>query len=103
MRRKIRLPALLKDLSAGRIVPLAAGNWIELAAAFPVVERIATGLAGDILLVRWPAAADRRAAGWALIEAPDPNERVVRPLADEKTARALIADRLAAYDRMWDG
>lgn len=94
---------LLERLAAGEIVPLAAANWEELAGGFTIAEEIATGLAGSILLVQRPPAAGRKRAGWALVEQPEPRVRVVRPLASEKEARALIAERLAAYERMWDG
>jgi hypothetical protein len=52
-------------------------------------------MAGRILLVRAPL--------WMLVEEPKPTERVLRPMKNEKEARALIAERLAAYERMWDG
>jgi hypothetical protein len=102
MTRTPPLAALLDALAAGRIVPVDAGHWRVLAPAFTLVEDIATGLAGRILLVRRDVPGQRR-KGWALVEEPGPNERVVRPLPDEAAARALIADRLAAYERMWDG
>ena len=100
-----KLPRLLTELAAGKIVPMSAAAWADLAARFDVVETIATGMAGDIVLLRLPPPnkGKSKVRGWALVEQPSPSERVIRPLADEKTARALIADRLAAYERMWDG
>lgn len=94
---------LLERLEAGEIVPLAATDWQRLSGAFEIAEEIATGLAGSILLIRRPRGAGKMRPGWALVEQPEPKVRVVRPLASEKEARALIADRLAAYERMWDG
>ena len=79
---------------------MAAGASLPL--RFPLVDDIDTGLAGHILLVRRPVPR-AQIAGWALVEDPEPGRKVIRPLANEKEARALIADRLAAYERMWDG
>lgn len=102
MSRPLTAKSLLADLARGKIVPLTADNWRDLAAGFQVVANQATGLGGEILLVRWPRPQGRK-RGWALVEDPEPGQKVVRPLADEREARALIADRLAAYERMWDG
>jgi len=93
---------LIAELAAGKVVPFAAGDWPALAGDFKLVREIPTGLGGVMLLVRRPLPAGRK-LGWALVEDPQPGEKVVRPLASEKEARALIADRLAAYERMWDG
>ncbi len=93
--------ALAARLAAGEIVPVRAEDWDGLAAGFQVVQAHDTGLAGELLLARHPRRG--RSRRWVLIEEPDPDERVVRPLADEAAARALIADRLATYERMWDG
>ncbi|MCB1182239.1 hypothetical protein KDM41_02325 [bacterium] len=102
MSRGPTLADLVAALDAGRIVPLADEDWRDLRASFTLVDDIDTGLGGRILLVRRPLPQGRR-KGWALVEEPRPGEKVIRPLADEAGARALIADRLAAYERMWDG
>ena len=60
-------------------------------------------VSGSILLIRRPKPGAAKQTGWAIVEEPEPKIRVVRPLDSEKEARALIADRLAAYERMWDG
>lgn len=93
---------LLAGLAEGRIIPLAEREWEVLAALFPVVTAIETGVAGALLLVRRPVPG-RRGAGWAIVERPRLGERVVRPLPDQRAARGLIAERLRAYERMWDG
>jgi hypothetical protein len=93
---------LVEQLASGSIVPLDESVWRELSGAFPLVEDIDTFMAGRILLVRRPVPG-KTTPGWAIVEDPAPRRKVVRPLAGEKEARALIADRLAAYDRMWDG
>jgi len=97
-----QLDDLAAALADGAIVPLPVAEWERLAGSFPLVEDHDTGLAGRLLLVRRPVPG-RKAAGWAIVEQPRPQERVVRPLKTAAEARALIADRMAAYERMWDG
>lgn len=93
---------LVADLAAGNIIPLSTDQWTGVAGTFKFVDEIPTGLGGTMLLVRRPLPVGRK-LGWALVEDPEPGRKVIRPLATEKEARALIADRLAAYERMWDG
>lgn len=91
----MKAETLLAKLKKGQIVPLKLSQWEEVAGTFQVKDTIDTGMAGQILLLRRPL--------WALVEEPTPLQRVVRPMAGEKEARALIQERLAAYERMWDG
>lgn len=93
---------LAAAIAEGRIVPLPEAEWAALAAGFPGVKAVETGIAGPLLLVRRPVPGCR-AAGWAVVERPRPGERVVRPLPDRAAAEALIGERLKAYERMWDG
>ena len=93
---------LMEQLAAGSIVSLNEKTWAAVAGHFRLVEDIDTHMSGRILLVRRPAHGGKR-GGWAIVEEPEPRQKVVRPLKNEKEARALIADRLAAYERMWDG
>jgi hypothetical protein len=93
---------LQERLTAGEIVPLTTAQWEAQAPDFEVADTIETFMAGRILLVRRPVPGKKKPA-WALVEDPEPGQKVIRPLATEKEARALIADRLAAYERMWDG
>jgi len=83
-------------LDAERIVDLPAATWNHLAPAVEEVERHATGLAGDLLIIR-------SAGGLAAVEQPAPDRRVVRRLAGAAEARTLVARRLETYDKMWDG
>ncbi len=93
---------LIEALAKGEIKVLTASQWDELAPDFTEVSRTATGMGASILLVR-RAVPGRKALGWALVEESKPGERVVRPLASRKQAQTLIGERLAAYERMWDG
>ena len=103
MSGKMTLRKLVERLEKGLVVSLSRAAWESIAAGLPqpkmlkMIETIDTGLAGQILLVQGPG------PSWAIVEEPKPDERVIRPLASEAEARALIADRLAAYERMWDG
>lgn len=102
MSPKLTANRLLERLAGGEIVPLKNKVWSDLADAFPVVEDIETHMSGKILLVRRPVPGQAR-PGWAIVEDPAPEQKVIRPLNNAREARALIADRLAAYERMWDG
>jgi hypothetical protein len=92
--------ALVGRLAAGEIVPVDEVKWTAMEDGVTVVDDVDTAMSGRILLVRWPEGDGK---GWAIVEDPAPRLKVVRPLKDEAEARALIADRLAAYERMWDG
>lgn len=102
MKRAYTLEELLDRLAAGAIVPVDGDDWDDWRSAFTIVEEAATVMAGTQRLVRWPVPRTRR-RGWAVVEEAEPGLLAVRPLRDEAEARALIADRLAAYERMWDG
>ena len=99
---KLELAELVVRLDAGEIVPLNEAEWIAMADSFTTRDVVATGLAGEILLVRRPLPRGKK-QGWALVEQPEDGRRVIRPFARQDEARALIAERLAAYERMWDG
>ena len=104
MKKKVDFAEVVNRLNEGQIIPVSEGDWTELAASFPVRDTIPTFMAGDILLVRRPLSLREKKQGWALVEEPPASgQRVIRPLKNEREARALIADRMAAYERMWDG
>ncbi len=102
MVQKMTPEKLVEQLDAGSIVSLEEAAWPTMAETFPLVEEIDTNMSGRILLVRRPVPG-KKGLGWAIVEDPEPLQKVIRPLKNEKEARALIADRLAAYERMWDG
>ncbi len=88
--------ALCAKLAAREVVKLAADEWAELALAFTEVVREDTLLSGDIVVAAGPC-------GHVIVEQPRPDERTVRAAADLAAARAFVAERLATYDRMWNG
>jgi len=87
---------LLEALAGGRVVTLSASAWSALAPNFPEVLRRTTGIAGDLIVVRLPDA-------FAAVEAPDPDTRTLRRLANEADVQAFVGRRLEEYERMWDG
>ncbi len=87
---------LTDRLHARGIVPLPAEVWNALASEFQEIERHATGIAGDLLIIR-------TTAGPAAVEQPSVTERVVRVLKDDGEVRRFVRERMAQYERMWDG
>ena len=102
MSKKMKADDVLRQLSAGIIVPLTEKQWIQMEDSFSLVESVETGMSGQIQLLRRPVEKGKK-LGWAFVEEPKKGERVIRPFKSEIEARALIKDRLAAYERMWDG
>ncbi len=102
MSQKINFDDVCGQLAVGVIVPMSEGDWSRVAEKFTLIDDVATGMGGRILLVKRPIPGKKRLS-WAIVEEPKPKARVIRPLQNEKEARALIAERLAAYERMWDG
>ncbi len=92
----MKLSELTRRLDSGEIVALTARAWAKLSAGFSEVERHNTGLAADLLIVT-------REGRLAAVEQPERNRRAVRPLASRKAARDFVRERMAAYDRLWDG
>ncbi|HSG80868.1 MAG TPA: hypothetical protein VLC48_01355, partial [Gemmatimonadota bacterium] len=68
------------------IVALSAAEWSELADQFEEVERHATGVAGDLIIIRLGEAL-------AAVEQSKPDQRVVRRLADASEARRFVQER----------
>ena len=89
--------ALLERLVAEHVATVSEAAWNEHAASFPELERHPTCGAVDLLLVQAPV-------GLVAVEQPpQTDERVLRHFPDAGAAGRFIADRLAAYERMWDG
>jgi len=87
---------LVARLADGGILSVSTPEWERAAERFEEVERHDTYLAGDLVILRGPH-------GLVALESPRQAERVLRPLADDAVARQFVADRLALYERMWDG
>ena len=88
--------ALAAALDRRQILRLTAEEWEEIAHTATVIETHPTGVRGDLVIVRLHR-------HLAAVESPQPDERTVRPLDDEDQAREFVRDRLAQYERMWDG
>lgn len=101
MKRARSATEMIRRLESREIVPVASSDWQAWEERFDVTERVQTGMGAPILVVRWPRGERRRR--WGIVEESRPTERVVRPLATGAEVKALIAKRLAAYERMWDG
>jgi len=86
----------MKKLAAGEIVSLTKASWEKQAGGFTVVREVETGLAGALLIVEQDGLT-------AAVERPKEGRRVVRPLAGPGDAERFVAERMAAYDRLWDG
>ncbi len=87
---------LAQELRREGLRALDAAEWAAIAPELDVVSSRPTFVAGELLVVRTEA-------GLAAVEAPDEGRRVVRLLGDEEAAEAFVRDRLATYERMWDG
>lgn len=90
------IKTLLAKLAEGEIVALTPATWDKLASLFEVRQRKATGLAGELLIVK-------NGKQLAAVEEADAKTRAVRPLASLKAADLFVKERMAVYDRMWDG
>jgi hypothetical protein len=87
---------LCARLTRGEIVAISTPDWQALAGRFAPLEEHDTLVSGAISVQRGPC-------GVVVVEEPKPAERVLRPLADVERARLFVAERLATYDRMWNG
>jgi len=83
-------------LDAERIIVMTSDAWDAIADAFEEIERHATGIAGDLLIVRSGETV-------AAVEQPSPKERVLRKLEDAQAACLFVQERMVKYERMWDG
>ena len=83
-------------LATERIVVVPSSDWPQLSAIFTEMERHDTGFAGALVLLRFEN-------DLAALEQPSADRWVVRRLGDRSEADRFIRDRLAQYERMWDG
>jgi len=87
---------VVKRLSEQPVLTLQLSEWESVADQFDEVERHRTHIKGDIVIFRIED-------GFAAVEEPVANERVMRLLKDMKEVRSFVTDRLETYERMWDG
>ena len=88
--------AVVKRLNAHPIVTLRLSEWQSVVDQFVEIERHRTHIKGDLVIVHVEH-------GYAAVEEPQTNERVIRYLADMDEVRRFVTDRLETYERMWDG
>lgn len=90
------LKAFIAALDAGRPVRTTRAEWRRLEPRFKERASHATGCNGALRIGLFEG---RLVA----VEEPDASTRAVRGFVDEAAAAAFVKDRLAAYDRLWDG
>lgn len=83
-------------LGSQPVVIIAPADWPDLSAIFTEIERHDTGFAGALVLLQ-------SEEGLAALEQPSAERWVVRRLGDRSEADRFVQDRLAQYERMWDG
>jgi hypothetical protein len=89
--------ALCDRLTRGEVVALELPDWEALLPAFERLESHDTQVSGELTLLRGLC------DGVLAVECPRPAERTVRLLASLEAAQAFVAQRLATYERMWNG
>jgi len=92
----VGLTTLRQRLEQESVVRLSADEWERSQDAVTEIERHATGLAGDLVIVRIDDVL-------AAVESPTTAQRVIRRLESAAEAAAFVAGRLAQYERMWEG
>jgi hypothetical protein len=88
--------ALRERLRSEGVITIDPSSWPHLSSAWREIERHATHFASDLVLLQ---SGDEFAA----LEQPSPDQWVIRHLPDGEAAQEFVRERLAQYDRMWDG
>ena len=87
---------LLASLAADKVAAVPKQKWPALARNFVESESHSTGIAGLLRI-------GRIGENLVAVEETDAGLIAVRPLASAKAAASFVQQRLAAYDRLWDG
>lgn len=88
--------SVAERLASQRVVKLSAAEVAELLARGHVVREVDTGIAGALRILE--------VDGTALVQEHTRDGRpMARRVADVEAAHRFVDERLAAYDRMWDG
>jgi hypothetical protein len=90
--------ALLTGLEPGRAIRLEPGQREAVLASITPESVEDSGMTGPIRVLALPGLPDR----W-ILEADTRRRPVLRRLRPEEDPAAFIAERRAAYERMWDG
>jgi len=86
----------LKAVVAVAVARLTGAEWEKVAGEFTEVEKHDTGMSGRIRLMK-------KAGLFLVVEEPQPDVLAVRKVASAAAGRDFLRERMAAYDRMWDG
>jgi hypothetical protein len=92
----MNLDELQQRLTEGHIVALDESEWLAVAPQLCVVETHDTMMRGHLVIVD-------TSSGLVAVEEPEPKKRVLRLLGDRQAASVFVSERLATYERMWDG
>lgn len=88
---------LLERLHGDEVIAVPKAEFEPLSAGLDYERTVDTGLGGPVHVLH-------SGRSWALIEFPPRSTEVaVRPLPGAEAVEMLIADRLAVYEKMWDG
>lgn len=90
------LTELMAALDQAPAVKLARKDWPGLRRHFTQTEEHDTGLAGMLRV-------GKLSGKLVAVEEATPTHLAVRALPSAARARTFVQERLAAYDRMWDG
>ncbi len=87
---------LLETLDRGDVAPVRWRDWERFRDRFRQSSSHDTGSHGKIRV-------GRMAGRVVAVERADDRLRAVRAFDDRSEAKAFVEDRLAQYDRFWDG
>jgi len=87
---------LEKIIRGKKVTILDREQWKQIEPRLEVLERHDTGAKGEILVIKWGESI-------AIVEQPKPSEFVLRPMEGMDRVKIFVEQRLAAYDRIWDG
>jgi len=87
---------LFSVLNSGQVAAVSLQDWETIGRGFDECESHFTGIGGTLRL-------GRLGENLVVVEETGTNLLAVRPLASPEAASSFVQQRLAAYDRLWDG
>lgn len=89
--------SILQKLADGELVVETRRDLELLLPTFEVIREVDTLLAGPLFIIETDV-------GTAILEYPPQRDKaILRPFESLEAANAFVDDRLATYERMWDG